>query len=105
MLLVAFSFDIGKSLFLICSLQSPGTDRSRAATAQTQHFLKLHLICLYADVKEHVGRVTTNGLKPVRFSNRRQNSKRFKRLVFSNSESGGPDRTRTYDPALIKRML
>ena len=60
--------------------------------------LKLHLFTLYADVKERATGLARGACHLTGLMDRRQNSKG----VF---ETRGPDRTRTYDPALIKRML
>ena len=56
---------------------------------------------LYADVKEPP-RVAGIGVPPSLPGEDRIES--GKMVVFAVS-AGGPDRTRTYDPALIKRML
>lgn len=64
--------------------------------------LKLHLFALYADVKELVEGLALNGFVSLFGLNgdKIQNASRYYQLLH-----GGPDRTRTYDPALIKRML
>ncbi len=63
--------------------------------------LKLHLFALYADVKELVEGLALNGFVSLFGLNgdKIQNASRY------YQQYGGPDRTRTYDPALIKRML
>jgi hypothetical protein len=56
------------------------------------------LIALYADVKERVPARDRNGLRPTGLQTGDKTQNAFLMI-------GGPDRTRTYDPALIKRML
>ena len=72
-----------------------------ALTTLLPQHLKLHYFALYADVKEPFGALCSEPVYLNWFfqSNNRENSKR------GVTKNGGPDRTRTYDPALIKRML
>jgi len=59
---------------------------------------------LYADVKELAVGLAHGGLKPYRFLRTGDKIQNVFIRMFSSAKHG-PDRTRTYDPALIKRML